>query len=124
MAKTPQNPDDNDGLSFGPDDRTLAEELAAYREALRQEYATTPGSSDPATNAVKYTRDFFRNNLAAAAAQIVWLSSNSSSDAVRLNACKIIVKEALEDSVAQGDPLKDFFGSLIANNETPTPNTR
>jgi hypothetical protein len=68
--------------------------------------------ADPSENVERYTRDFFRKNLAQAAAQVVWLSSNASSDSVRLNACKIIIKEALEDARSEGDPLKELLGQL------------
>ena len=70
------------------------------------------GLADPVSNVEKYTRQFFRQNLPDAAAQVVWLSCNSTSDSVRLRACQIIIKEALEDARAEGDPIKDLLHDL------------
>jgi hypothetical protein len=104
---------------FGPSDDALQAELHKYAKALREEFERAPNPDDrPAENVEKYTRDFFKKHLASAAAQIVWLSANSTSDSVRLRACQIIVKEALEDARADGDPVKDLLKDLMvdANN--------
>jgi len=117
----PQTPDESEDnqLSFGPTDDQLAKELRDYAKALRQEFAreteeenSTRDLEDPVSNVEKYTRQFFRQNLPDAAAQIVWLSCNSSSDSVRLRACQIIIKEALEDARQEGDPIKDILNDL------------
>ena len=122
MVENPQTPEDSqpdENLSFGPSDAQLKKELHDYAKALREEFAreqdqenSTAGLTDPTSNAEKYTRQFFRQNLPDAAAQIVWLSCNSDSDSVRLRACQIIIKEALEDARAEGDPIKDLLSDL------------
>lgn len=119
----PEKPDasnasDNSEL-FGPTDEALSNELAKYKLALEQEFERAPSPEDRAAeNVEKYTRDFFKKHIASAAAQIVWLSANSTSDSVRLRACQIIVKEALEDARADGDPIKDILNGLMAVTNT------
>jgi len=115
----PEN-DPTDGSElFGPSDAALQAELANYKKALEQEFASHPDPADRAAeNVEKYTRDFFKKHMASAAAQIVWLSANSTSDSVRLRACQIIVKEALEDARADGDPVKDLLKDLMVNTNT------
>jgi len=115
----PTNNEDSDALQFGPTDEELAKELKSYAKALREEFAretaeenSTSGLTEPVSNVEKYTRQFFRQNLPDAAAQIVWLSCNSDSDSVRLRACQIIIKEALEDARVEGDPIKDLLSDL------------
>lgn len=115
------NADNSKDPQFGPDDQTLQEELAKYKKAIQEEFESTGGNTltggslDPTENVEKYTRNFFRQNLAGAAAQIVWLSQNSTSDAVKLNASKLIIKEALEDARKEGDPMKELFEMLRAD---------
>lgn len=100
---------------FGPSDDELQKELHKYAKALRQEFERAEHPDDRASeNVEKFTRDFFKKNLASACAQIVWLSANSTSDSVRLQACKTIVHEALSASKADGDPVKEILQSLGA----------
>jgi hypothetical protein len=122
MAKNtdnPNTPNGNDGDSES--ESRLQGELAKYKKAFQEEYESTGGNAldgdrlDVTANVEKYTRRFFRQNLAQAVAQVVWLSANSSSDAVRLNASKIIIKEALEDARKDGDPIKELMEALSAD---------
>ena len=115
---TPQDPD-NTPLYFGPTDPEIKKMRENYAKALQEEFAREDeqtqelsGLEDPVSNVEKYTRKFFRQNLPDAAAQIVWLSANSSSDSIRLRASTFIVKEALEDARLEGDPIKDLLNSL------------
>ena len=105
------------GLQFGLSDEALSAELHSYAAALRQEFEIqqnkTAASDKDTQNVEKYTRDFFKKNLAHAAAQIVWLSSNSTSDSIRLKASTFIVKEALAGSVADGDPITELLRELV-----------
>lgn len=108
--------DNTEPLAFGPDDEALQAELTKYKKALEEEFArSTDGSSlDSAVeNVERYTRDFFKKHMATAAAQVVWLSGNSTSDSVRLNASKYIIGEALADAKEQGDPIRELMQELI-----------
>lgn len=109
---TPDGSDDFLGLS----DATLQAELHAYRESLEQEYARDIDDRAP-ENCEKYTREFFKKALPTAAAQIVWLAGNSTSDSVRLKASTIVVNMALEDAKADGDPIKDLLTQLQGNDK-------
>lgn len=120
----PANAGNTEPLAFGPSDEEIAAELSKYRKALAEEFAreeatdsVLTGLDDPVSNVEKYTRNFFKQNLPDAAAQIVWLSCNSDSDSVRLRASKMIVDIALDDARQDGDPLKELLNSL---KKTPT----
>ena len=124
------DPDNEGSLQFGKTDDELRKELQAYAAALREEFANpdspspTAGLTSPTDNVEKYTRQFFRQNLPDAAAQVVWLSSNSDSDSVRLRACQIIINHALEDAKSEGDPIKDILKDLqlVPTTDDTTPN--
>jgi 2-keto-4-pentenoate hydratase len=88
----------------------LQEKLNSYAEALRSEFEESTKESPE--NVEEYTRDFFKKNIHHAAAQIVWLAANSTSDSVRLRASQIVVSEALTDARADGDPIKDILAEL------------
>jgi len=119
MTENQKNNEDDGSELFGPSDEALQAELAKYKKALEEEFKSHPDPADRAAeNVEKYTRDFFKKHMASAAAQIVWLSANSTSDSVRLRACQIIVKEALEDARADGDPVKDLLKDLMENAST------
>lgn len=131
MSDTPTDPTDNtdntDPLQFGPADDEIKRMRANYAKALQEEFAreetqdtVLSGLEDPISNVEKYTRKFFRQNLPDAAAQIVWLSCNSTSDSIRLRASQFIVKEALEDARAEGDPIKDLLQSLSLTPTAPS----
>lgn len=121
----PPEPPDEDipesNLSFGPSDPEIAAMREKYAKALQEEFKreqendpnnTLSQLDDPVSNVEKYTRKFFRQNLPDAAAQIVWLSANSTSDSIRLRASTFIVKEALEDARQEGDPIRDLLNDL------------
>ena len=120
----PKEPTDGESLFFGPTDPQIKAMRENYAKALQEEFQRESALDDgldslddPVSNVEKYTRKFFRQNLPDAAAQIVWLSANSSSDSIRLRASTFIVKEALEDARVEGDPIKDLLQSLAL---TPT----
>lgn len=122
MTQNPDTPDNepDDSLQFGPDDESLQAELKAYKKAIEEEFASNNETQlDPVTKTEAYTRKFFRQHLPAAAAQVVWLSSNSDSYSVRLKACSIIIKEALEDARSEGDPIRDILEQLAAQPTGP-----
>ena len=121
------------GLTFGPTDPEIHEMRKKYAEALAQEFQreqeldpddTLSTLDDPVSNVEKYTRKFFRQNLPDAAAQIVWLSANSTSDSIRLRASTFIVKEALEDARVEGDPIRDLLTSLSITPTAPAESDR
>lgn len=124
MADNDKPPDPDSPLSFGPSDPEISAMREKYAKALQEEFARestldNPLShlDDPVSNVEKYTRKFFRQNLPDAAAQVVWLSANSTSDSIRLRASTFIIKEALEDARQEGDPIKDLLHEL---SQTPT----
>ena len=110
----PQEPDYNE-LSDLADageltEEKLQEELNKYAQALAQEFEAQVVEAPE--NCEEYTRDFFKKNLPAAAAQIVFLSNNAYSESVKLNAAKFVVTEALANTKQDGDPVKQFLKQL------------
>lgn len=88
--------------------------LNEYAAAMRSEFEDkTKATPD---NVEAYTTDFFKSNIHAAAAQIVFLATNSDSDSVKLRASQFIIERALTDGRADGDPIKDLLKKL-----TPAP---
>jgi hypothetical protein len=98
----------------------LQEKLNAYHKALSEEFAVKAKAAPE--NTEEYTREFFKDNVHLAAAQIVWLAGNAESESVKLNACKTIVTEALADARADGDPIKDIINGLKAKKAAPNSN--
>ena len=92
------------------DQKKLTEMLNSYAKAFREEFEEK--SKIEPENIEGYTRDFFRQNIHGAAAQVVWLCNNASSESVRLRAAETIIKEALADSRAEGDPIKEILKNL------------
>jgi len=111
--------EENTELQFGLSDEALQAELHSYAAALRSEFelAQAKQADNETQNVERYTRDFFKKNLAHAAAQIVWLSSNSTSDSIRLKASQFIVKEALAGAQADGDPISELLRSLQSSTQ-------
>jgi len=113
-SNNPQEPDYNE-LSDLADageltEEKLQEELNKYAQALAQEFEAQVVEAPE--NCEEYTRDFFKKNLPAAAAQIVFLSNNAYSESVKLNAAKFVVTEALANTKQDGDPVKQFLKQL------------
>jgi hypothetical protein len=121
-----ESEDEAEKLQFGLSDEALQAELHSYAAALRQEFELTNNSKSSApedhANVERYTRDFFKKNLAHAAAQVVWLSSNSDSDSIRLRASMFIIKEALAASAAEGDPISELLSQLKSPTQPVAPN--
>lgn len=123
MEPNPLNRE-TDGLTFAASDAEIHAMRKSYADALREEFTREEKETaeighldDPTSNVEKYTKKFFRQNLPDAAAQVVWLMSNSDSDSVRLKAAKMVIDLAREDAKNEGDPLRDLMASLRA---TPT----
>jgi hypothetical protein len=95
---------------------TLQAKLNAYHEAYKQEFLEKTATSPE--NVEEYTRDFFKQNIHMAAAQIVWLAGNAESESVKLRASQLIVSEALVDDRASGDPIKNIIEGLKAKKTT------
>lgn len=90
----------------------LQTELNKYAAAIESEFRIASAGSPE--NVDEYARDFFKKNIHSAAAQIVWLAVNSTSDSVRLAASKYVVEQAISDAKGDGDPLKDLMKELSA----------
>jgi ferritin-like protein len=95
------------------------DELHVYREALEQEYKTKVESSPD--NVEKLTHEFFKANAAAAAAQIVYLSQNASSDSVRGSMSKYIVEAAKDEASKNGDPIRDLLKEFTKHDPAAEP---
>jgi hypothetical protein len=108
---------DFDDLKNDPNltEEKVQAKLNSYAKALRQEFEQA--TADQPESVHEYAQDFFKKNIHAAAAQIVWLSNNSTSDGIRLAAAKYVVEQALKDAKRDGDPIKDLLASL--KNKTP-----
>ena len=100
---------------------SLQSKLNEYHKAFAEEFEEKTKAAPE--NVEEYTRDFFKENIHMAAAQIVWLAGNAESESIRLNASKTIVTEALADASADGDPIKDIINGLKAKKATSTPSS-
>lgn len=93
------------------------DELHAYREAIEQEYQTKVANAPDDVDAL--TRDFFKKNAVAAAAQIVYLSQNAESETVRGSMSKYVIEKAVEDADKDGDPIRKLLEGLQDNDDLP-----
>jgi len=89
--------------------------LNEYHAAFEQEFTTAVEKSPD--NVIEYTTDFFKKNVAMAAAQIVWLVGNAESETVRANCSKYVIEQAGKDATSDGDPFKKLFAQLQAKKE-------
>lgn len=100
----------------------LQDKLHRYSLAMQQEFEIK-NSKDP-ENVEANVKDFFRKNVNAALAQVVWLANYSTADSVRLNASKYVIEKACLESKDAGDPIKDLLKALTKNDPVPvTKNT-
>jgi len=99
----------------------LQAQLAAYQAAIRAEYEVQSSEAQTPREMEEITGDFFRRNASSAAAQIVWLSQNSSSDSVRLAAAKYVIDRGFKEQAESGDPIKEIIAGLQANDKKPQP---
>jgi hypothetical protein len=119
----PENPqDDFDELMRQADEGELTpekvqEKLNNYHAAFEQEFAEAAEKSPD--NIIEYTQDFFKKNVAMAAAQIANLCGNAESETVRANCSKFIIEQASKDATGDGDPFKKLFAELQANKKQP-----
>ena len=107
-----ESPEEFDELINDPDltEEKFANKLNEYVDAYRAEFEEQQKSAPE--NVEAYTRDFFRKNLNYAAAEVVHLAQTAVSESVRLAACRTIIKEALLDSRAAGDPVMEIINDL------------
>jgi len=101
---------------LSPDDdhtpESLEKTLHEYAAAVRSEFELAQSSVTAEETAEGFAVDFAKKNMGNALAQIAWLSQNSTSDAVRLNASKYLTDLAREDAKKDGDPIKELLGKL------------
>lgn len=93
-------------------EENLQATLNKYANAIRSEFEEATKEQEDLSRVEEYTRDFFKKNIHSAAAQIVWLSNNAESESVRLKAATTVLHEALADSRADGDPIKNLLNEL------------
>jgi hypothetical protein len=115
------------------DDNMTPEEcqrkLEEYSKAVREEFALQQEAREKEKAGLdtltvhEFTQDFFKKNIAHAAAQIYHLAMHAESETVRLKAATTIIEKALQDAVAQGDPIKNLLQEITAKSKDPA-NTR
>jgi hypothetical protein len=98
------------------DDENLQEELKNYQKAIKAEYELSKNGVPE--NVEELTRDFFKTQAAAAAAQVVWLANNAHSESTRLSAAKAVIEYAINDAKDDGDPIKNLIKELQAPSTT------
>ena len=122
MSNIAEFPDLSPDEEHTPD--SLEQKLHEYAAAVRSEFAAAEAAAngDPKENADQFAADFAKDNLGNSLAQIAWLSQNSTSDSVRLNACKFLTELAREDARKDGDPFKELMRRLTkpAKSESST----
>jgi len=108
----PEFPDLDPEAEHTPE--SLEATLHEYAKAVRSEFEIAQANAEksPQENAEGFAVDFAKNNLGNSLAQIAWLSQNSTSDAVRLNASKYLTDLAREDAKKDGDPIKQLLQEL------------
>jgi hypothetical protein len=109
MANVPElDPESDDADS-------LEAKLRDYSEAIRSEWETAQTALKDDEDAETFSIDFAKQQLPNNLAMISWLSQNSTSDSVRLNASKFLVELARKSAVEEGDPMKKLFQTLQGN---------
>ena len=104
-----------------PDEINQLTEAAAqkalndYHDAIQKEFSVASAAATTSDKVTEYARDFFKNNLPTAAAQIMWLVVNAESESIKLNASKYVVDRALEDAKVDKDPVKQLLEGLGLN---------
>lgn len=99
----------------------LQSKLADYQKCLEQEYTDSIHDSTSSDDVKSITQDYFRRNVPAAAARIVWLALNSSSDSVQASCSKMIIQAAFNEEKDSGDPIKNLLKELANNDGKPQP---
>jgi hypothetical protein len=110
----------NNGTSAGDDnnDEQLDNEemqrrLHAYQQAIREEYETSLEDKTVDPDLLQESTDtFFRKNVPLAAAQIAWLSQNSTNDSTRFVAAKYIVERGLKSIKTPDDDLSKLLEKI------------
>ena len=88
----------------------MQSKLNEYHKAFAEEFETKTKAAPE--NVEEYTKEFFKQNIHMAAAQIVWLAGNAESESIKLRAATTVVQEALADARADGDPIRDIINGL------------
>lgn len=91
-------------------EESLQKQLNDYREAYRQEFEESV-KNDP-DEVTKHTQEFFKNEVPAAAAQMVWLAYNAESQNIQKDCLKFIIAQGLKDAKRDGDPIRDLLSEL------------
>ena len=96
-------------------EETLQAKLQAYHKAYEEEFKQATEAAEKISDSKKVeelTTDYFRGHAPEAAAHIVWLAFNSTSDAVRSTNCRYIIERAFKEERESGDPIKDMLERL------------
>lgn len=99
----------NEPRKGAPIDDKLAKELNEHHRALMEEFELVNKELSPDSQ-IADIREYWRNKVPNACAQIAWLAMNAHSEGIKLSANKYIIQEAYAET---GDKnLEDILKSL------------
>jgi len=108
MADVPELDPDSD------DAESLEAKLREYSQAIRSEWEDAQVTLSDEQDAETFSIDFAKEQLPNNLAMIQWLSQNSTSDSVRLNAAKYLTDIARKAAVDDGDPMEKLMKKLTS----------
>ena len=115
MPADPDQPDFDFTNGEGLTEEEMRARLANYAKAIQEEYETQRAAT-PEDEVVTSTKEFFRNHIGEAAAQIVYLANNAASETVRLNASKYVIEEAnAKSDTGRGSEIDNLLEKLTKN---------
>lgn len=87
--------------------------LNEYKAAFESEFRIADAGLPPANKEGSY-RDYFKQHVPLAAARIVDLINNSTSDSVQFSACKFLLAEAFLGEGGETDPTVELLRQLTS----------
>lgn len=126
MEASPPNDENFDDLKKSLDSgeltqESLQEKLKLWHAAYEQEFLEAQTKATEPADVAANTRQFFRNNAAASAAQIAHLAQFAYSEGVRASCSKYIVDKVMEDAEHEDNPIRSLMESLRKNDSKPQP---
>lgn len=91
----------------------LEKHLQKYHAAIASEFEAETAAVNGTKELEAAIRDFYKKETTSAAAQIVWLANNASSESVRFAACRHVIAEGLAAARADGEsPMEKLLREL------------